>query len=953
MIGYGRARGAAARSQGISTLDRSATLVGREQECDLLEARLQAARAGRGQVVLIAGEPGIGKTRLAEEAVRMASSLGMAAAWGRAVEDEGSPPFWPFRTVVRLLAPGAADPWPDLVPSDALAGSGSAEAHAQARFRAFESVTSFLVSSAAEGGLLVVVDDLQWADASSLRLLVHLAGAVADARLVVVATYRDTEIGRRDALKQTLGDLARESAVTRLRLVGLTEPQVAEQLCLATGGPVSPAVSAAVSRRSQGNPFFVGELAGIVGRAGDVDEVVRALPDGVRDAVRGRLARLGECSRQVVATAAVLGTSVDVRGLAQVVGRSATDVLAALDEASAAGVMRAVRPDFTHDLVREAARSDVSRSDRLGMHHRMACHLEDQPDAVARPAEVAHHWLESLPLGDAAHAAEWAERAARAATSQLAWDEAAGLYRRAVEVVDDPARRCELVIALATAQVRAHELDKARESVLEAMRLARVVSDGELLARAVLVFEGFNDLTWSDDERGLCEEALGLLADGDSSLRARLFAQLSVDYLIADPGGRSAELSRDALAMAERLADGPALRAALRARQVARSGPDGVHERLALGDRFVALGLADSDDDAVMWGRLWRFDALMQLGELDRAEAELSGITAVVSRLRLPLATWHLLRSRGAIALTRGRFDEAQSCGDQALALARRGNHPGGLLPSSGFLALLGMVAGFPDEAASAPFDGWEHVTSLHGMIAMVHWYCGRVSEARREYALKQPIDQVPGFLLLPMLSGLIELAEAFDDRPMLDVAYQRMAPHADLFCCGGAGVIATTGSAHGPLGVAAAALGRLDDGVRHLRRAIEVNERAGTPPFAALARFDLARALARRRRPGDAEEAAALVARAAATARELGMTPLLRRTEEFAATLAGNGPGPLTRREREIAVLVSEGLTNRQIAATAHISERTAENHVQHILTKLGFTTRAQIATWVARGEK
>ncbi|TNC24136.1 hypothetical protein FG385_18935 [Amycolatopsis alkalitolerans] len=896
----------------------------------------------------MAGEPGIGKTRLAEEATRMAAALGMARTWGRAVDDEGSPPFWPFRTALRSLS---GDPWPS--PAERPEpGAATPEVRAQERFRVFEVVTSYLRSAAGDSGLLVVLDDLQWADASSLRLLVHLVRTIGDARLAVIGTYRDTEVGLRHALQQALGDLAREPTVSRLRLVGLTEAQVAEQLTAVTGAPVTAELTTAISRRSQGNPFYVRELAGALGEADRRADPAHALPAGVRDAVRTRLAKLGDATQVVVSAAAVLGTAVDVAALAHVVGTEPAEVLAALDEATVAGVMHPDRCEFLHDLVRDAARSEVPRATRLSVHLRMAEYLQRRPGAEARPAELAHHWLESVPLGDPGQASRWAERAARVASEQFAWDEAADLYRRAAAVVDEPGRLCDLLIAQATEHLHAHQMGSAKETVLAASRLARSLGDGTRLARATLVLEGVNDLTWSADERSLCEEALTLLPDEDSTVRVRLLAQLSVDHLVGQDPATSGELSGTALAMAERLADPVALHSALHARQIIRSGPDGVHERLELGDRFIAHGISRRDDAAEMWGRLWRFDALVQLGDLGGAEAGLGGISAVVHRMRLPLAFWHLARCRGAIAIVRGRFTDARSYGEQTLALARRGDHLGGLLPAQGYLAMLGMLTGFHGEEDSHPLDGWDHLQSLHGLIAMVHWYAGREEQARRTYATAKAIDELPGFLLMPAAAGLIELADAFGDRPMLDSAYRSLAPYADLFCCGGAGVIATTGSAHAPLGVAAAALGRLDEGVRHLRRAIEADDDAGAPPFAALARYDLARTLARRRRPGDRDEAAALTAQAVATARELGMAPLLDRAGKLAQALRGEAPGPLTRREREIAALVAQGLTNRQIGAAVHISERTAENHVQHILTKLGFTTRAQIATWVARCE-
>jgi DNA-binding NarL/FixJ family response regulator len=166
---------------------------------------------------------------------------------------------------------------------------------------------------------------------------------------------------------------------------------------------------------------------------------------------------------------------------------------------------------------------------------------------------------------------------------------------------------------------------------------------------------------------------------------------------------------------------------------------------------------------------------------------------------------------------------------------------------------------------------------------------------------------------------------------------------------CGGAGVVLITGPVRLSLGKAAAILGRLDDAVQHLRASIAMSERIGMPPSVASGTYELAKVLSRRNRPGDRAEASALAVSAAALADRLGMRPLRDRARDLAASLDGHGPGPLTRREREIAGLVAQGLTNRQIAAMAHISERTAETHIQHILDKLGFASRTQIAAWVA----
>ncbi len=254
-----------------------ARIVGRERECALLDDRLGAAVAGSGQVVLVAGEPGVGKTRLAEEAAALARGHGMAVAWGRASDDGGSPPYWPWLQVLRRVG------LPDLTIAD--------EAPTE-RFARFESVAQGLREAAGPDGLLVVLDDLQWADPASLRLLAHVAAGIADTPLAVLGTYRDTET-------VALGEL--RNAI-RLHLGGLAPDEVRAQLAGVTGWTVPDSVAAAVHRRTRGNPFFVAELGRVLATSAD-----GGLPDGIRDAVRARLARLSTHGRTVVAAASVVG----------------------------------------------------------------------------------------------------------------------------------------------------------------------------------------------------------------------------------------------------------------------------------------------------------------------------------------------------------------------------------------------------------------------------------------------------------------------------------------------------------------------------------------------------------------------------------------------------------------------------------------------------------------------
>jgi DNA-binding CsgD family transcriptional regulator/tetratricopeptide (TPR) repeat protein len=923
-------------------------MVGRVPERATLARCLRSALDGRRQVVLVAGEPGAGKTRLAEDAVDQARELGLACTLGRASEDEGSPPYWPFLQVFRGL-PGR----PPAELSGALGDGGEAAGSARERFRLFEVITEALVGAAAPGGLLIVLDDLQWADAATLRLLVHLATGVLPARLMVVATYRDTETAGQEALRTAITALAREASVTRIPLSGLDEAEVGTHLAAVTGYPVPDSVVAAVWRRTRGNPFFVGELGRRLASATDGQ-----LPDGVRDAVRDRLNRLSPPCHSTVAAAAVLGSEVDPVAVAHVTGTDLGTVLAALDEASAAAILTAAPARrFAHDLFREAARLDVPTVERLTLHRRMAEHLSSRGDGDARVAEVAFHWLESLPTGDATQAVAWTERAADRAMAQLAWEEAATLYRRALDagdthgVISTP-DRCRLLLAAAQAQVRAFDLDDARGSLLAAVDIARAAGDVDSLARAALTMEGINDVAWEPTSRALCREVLDKLPGGDSAVRARLLARLVDADGWAVPE-ESRTRSAEALAMAERVGDRHALREALRARQMALSGPDGAAQRLALGDRLVALG-GDRDDDAVLWGLLWRFDALAQLGDLDGAEAEVERIDAVAARLRSPLAAWHVARCRAAVAAARGRFQQALAYGHEAGAAARRAGSMGAHVPSQGLLLMLHNQLGTLDPSRFEPAEPHQGAPVPAFQRALyATWLLGegRRDDAYRIYRSLPPVDEVPPFVQLSAYATTAELAGQFDDRDTAGRMYRLLLPHADLFVCSGAGVLAIGGSVRYPLGIAAATLGRLDDAVRHLRAAIDSGHRTGMPPMVAQATHQLARVLARRTRPGDRDEAAALATAAAALAGRLGMRPLQRQAQDLSAVLSGDRPGGLTRREREVATLVARGLSNRQIAAAAHISERTVESHVQHILDKLGFTNRTQIAAWVATG--
>ncbi|GAB3850190.1 hypothetical protein GCM10027610_074760 [Dactylosporangium cerinum] len=693
----------------------------------------------------------------------------------------------------------------------------------------------------------------------------------------------------------------------------------------------------------------------------------------MRDAVRARLARLSAPCRRVVRAAAVLGAGPDAAVLAEVTGLEPAGVLTVLDEAAAAGILTRpggtwsgavglpegdgdglARAAFTHDLIREAAVAEVPTAERMLLHARMAAVLRGRPDADARAAEVAHHLVASLPLGAAAEAVAWSRRAGDRAAALLAWEEAAAWYGRALDAAAAlplPAtEQAALLTARAAAQVRGYDVDGARESLTAAAGVARAAGDPEAFARAVLVMEGVSDFLWDPVGRSLAEEAVAALPDADSGLRARLMAQVVVMDAwrqTADAGPRSLA----AVEMAERTGDRRALVEALRARQFALSSPAGAEERLALGTRLLALG-ADGDDDALLWGRLWRFDAYAQLGDLTAASTEAEAVAALADRTRT-LAGWHAIRSRAALAAASGDFAGALALAGRSLALARRSGSEGSIQPSVG--VLLGICAITGDRSA-VPLEGAFRLPEttaagwLRGALALWKLAAGERAEAERLYRGVPPVDNIPPFVRLPAVSGMIELAAEFDDLPAVATLHDMLLADADRFVCGGAGVIMIGGPARLPLGIGASALGRHDEAVAHLRAAIDLGGRAGMPPAVATARFHLARALLRRDGPGDRAAAAVHATEAAAEAVRLGMRPLAAQVAGLETGAAQPRSDPLTPREREIAGHVARGLTNKAIAAELYLSERTVETHVQRVLAKLGLANRTQVATWHLR---
>lgn len=722
-----------------------------------------------------------------------------------------------------------------------------------------------------------------------------------------------------------------------------------------------------------GNPFFVGEMARVLGdlRAGAPSSLVTS---SVREAIGARLHRLSPQCVRLLQAASIVGRQFPVALVASMIDLPVTGCLGSFDEADAAGLVE-VGPthaeyQFVHALVRDAITAGLPASERVRLHGSAAEAIEEAYAGRLEPHlfDLARHWAVAAVRGDAATAAGWIQRAAVEAMRRLAFEEAARLFRLALDVGGadlNDTDRCRLMLDVGAALHASADVNGRLDACLQAAAVARRIGRPDLVAAAALILEGVFGHPESDlATRRLCEEAMATLDPEHTVLRARITARFAEACMYLGDVESAAPASEKALVLAEECGDRGALVAALHARQLVCEGPDGVEERERLAERMLALGGQGRNPRVEMWAHLWQVDACFERGDLLGVARELETLGPLAQEVGGPWARWQFLRGQGVLAQAQARFTDARRLAGQAFDAIARTDHPFAALPRAGLLQTVGHhigqdrkslgAYGLVDttvEAADLPTPGVMMVLGPAHLLVEA----GRLDEAAALYRSLGPVTrwrpQAHGTLAAYAFG--IGVAMALDAADDVATLRRLLAPYLGLHVASGAGAVAYFGPVELWLGVAARYLGLLDDAVSDLERAVRACAVSGADGFHAEAQYELAAALARRADRGDLARARSLVADAARQATELGMAPIAFNAGHLIQHLdAGDPPTPLTRREREVAELVAKGLTNREIAAQLYLSERTAQNHVQHILTKLDLSNRSQIAVWMTRAE-
>jgi transcriptional regulator with XRE-family HTH domain len=891
----------------------SRNFVGRQKELGFLREAWSRATAGHRVLALVGGEPGIGKTALTGELARLAQAGQGLVLYGR-WDEHVLAPYQAFREALAdyaracpeaLLRQDLGDLAGEIArvcpePAQRI-GAPVAEPLAAAgaeRFRLFEALDTWIQRIGTRRPVLLVLDDLQWADLPALLLLSHLMQARRSTPLLAVAMYRDIE-PERSELSGVLHSLARDVDCRRLTLRGLEHDAVAALLESVVGrvfGERESLMARELERDTAGNPFFLLEMARHLSELGAFDreggrlgETPAEIPESVRDMVRWRLRRVSDGCAEVLEIASLIGERFDAALVASAASREDAATADLLDEAARAGLIAEIddEPDcwrFSHSLSRRVTAAKLSRGRRARLHQRIGETLESR--FGVSPAELAHHFGAAASIGSAEKAVSYERLAGQRALGEVAAEVAVRHLRKALQLLDrfgprDQALRCELLLELAGAHDRAGEYASRDERFAEAADAARRLGSGDLFLRAALGYGGVLPATVSPDQRAqaLLEEALERLGQEDSAARATTLARLAHWLHNERPYQERLELSDRSLALARGTRDRRTLATVLVHRGWALDGPDDVDDALAVASEILGIGAELRDPELKLEGLRIRVAAQFEQGEYAAATATALAMKELAEEMQHPefirlAAMWDITRAN-----MEGRFSDAKElAGELDRRLARIGHSQAQIIPVAQtfpWLVLRGRSSKYiptlEELSAYEPANiAWPAITA---------WCLAETGALDRAAALLRRTEPAAAaaadknyqwWAVIVGFSGAVDLVA---DRQWAEVLYDLAAPYAGRNCT--LGVATFLGAADHWLGVLAGVAGRFTEATQHLEAALARHQAMGSRPMTALTQQAYSRVLSMRAEAADIERARELAASATRTAGELGLAAI------------------------------------------------------------------------------
>ena len=955
------------------------TFVGRTIEMAQLSAGLARASEGQGRIILLAGEPGIGKTRLWQEFAEDAHSQGATTLYGRCYDGDGAPPYWPWVQALRdhvrstasdvlvtQLGSGAPE-LAEVVPQlrDKLPGlkpPAPLESPAQSRFRFFDSMAGFLRNASASQPLVLMLDDLQWADTSTLLLIEFLAREISSSGILLVGAYRDVDISRRHPLSRTLGSLVREETCQRIQLAGLERAEVEKFIFAVSGVQPEEDTLQVVHKRTAGNPMFLTEVAGLFSgeRSTESTSTVLEIPEGIRDAIGRRLDGLSDRCNEVLSASSVIGVEFDADVLARLFDDLSVDeLLDALEEAVNSGLVQRVVDSstiygFTHGLVQETLEKELRSSQQRRLHGQIL----DAKKAIyggrvaSHAADLARHALAAGSLSKPGEAAKWSLVAGERALTAYSFDEALGHFERAIESIesrdDDGLDYAHLLFNRGKAQIALGQNQPAITSLVSAFE--HFIDEDDLSSAIEVALSPVGPGHTGVPE--LIERALEL-AEPDSSEYANLLSHHGL--LLSDVHGdyEAAQRAFDlALEIAEQHDD-------LLSKMwiLARSGhvdlyhgrPDGCLEKhrtaidinSQIGDPFVEIYAGE----CVVSSHLC-------FGNPDAAMAQALKMQEQSERARYRRGILSSLESRAYIKSYLGEWQSARGLLSEALKINPTdiGSNQVGLMVE--------RATGNPFEAmsyeqrliaiceSSSPGPITCLVVRSHVGLDTGDTQVLPEASGAAEMILGSPAAAIPAVKAFANVALSLAAIQNKDQKSAADL-YLELEQPASVYPLLDPCFI----SLDRLMGLLAMTSGELDSAHTHFERAVGFLRTAGYGPELALTSFDYGQCL----RMNDSEEsrvkADAAFSEAKQLAERLGMTPLISRIEsvmeEESATRVHSIPGGLTIREMEVLRLISAGHNNAEIGEQLFITSNTVRKHVSNILGKLGVANRTEAANF------
>ncbi|HEY4970638.1 MAG TPA: AAA family ATPase [Steroidobacteraceae bacterium] len=967
--------------------DQHRRIVGRARELAMFREAFDRMLAGRRQLVLISGEPGIGKTRCAEALAEVAEDQGALVLWGRCREEAGAPPYWPWVQILRAYVDAAsldevrlnmgtaakeiATLVPELLDSahhTQQTPSGLADS-SPVRFRTFDAVRQFFHQATQQVPITLVLDDLHWADAPSLSLLEFLSQEMLRSRLLIVATYRDGDASRKTPLQSALGGLSRDSDVERVQLGGLSQTAIGEVAERLSGLSLSESALKMIYQQTDGNPLFAIELIKVIidENAGAAIATMPArIPAGVHETIGRRLTRLSDRCNELLCAAAVFGRQFTVRELAAVMNEDVQRIMTILEPAVQAGIVQADADTsgtylFTHALIRETIYEDLSACERLRLHGCAGDALAGVHCAHLEPAltRIAHHYHEAAALGYADKAVVFALRAAESAVRVCAYEDALLHYDHVIKTLESGGlmhdeRLARAYILKGSALEQLGQVQQCMEVLLEAVSRTRVLGSAELLVDVLMSLAMITRHVAQQHILPLLEHTLTLLPEADSAARAKALATLAFAQRTLTDKSRIENLVDKALDIASRSCDAAARCACYNLSVMAlRVNPETLQRRLSLSAECNAVarstGHAELLADAYHWQVLNYFEA----GHVDEIECILEHYDRLSAAARLGLHQYQSGNHRVTLALLRGDWTDLESRIEGMLEIGTKTHDADGVYGAQMFALNrdLGRLHALAPQikviTATATQRMWEPglmlICAEIGLLAEARAIFERLA-ARNCGAIRR--DE----MFVACLVFCAETCCALGDAARAESLYQLLRPyagqtvnHPTAVCFGAADLY---------LAMLACTANWPDIARGHFDQALTLNRAMRAWPCLARTLYRYGAFLVSLQ--GDAERRQGLqyLREAEQLARRLGMERLIADIDVMLRAQDGGVtfPDDLTAREVEVLRLLAIGRTNKDVSLVLAISLNTVATHVRNILNKTQCANRTEAATYAIR---